>query len=142
MKFQFSYPFVQFVEKLPGETEQDFYMSWSYERVAFRTPVRLSAKSVKPALKIIHKLDKEKLASGLFEKCKNKGIGNVVCLNEDEFKEFIQSIKEDLKDRVKMQYLFDMAMKINMFEKFWLVLYMKEDGEYFERSEEDEINEG
>lgn len=33
MLFQLSYPFLEFIEKMPGETEQDFYMYWSWGRV-------------------------------------------------------------------------------------------------------------
>lgn len=142
MLFQLSYPFLEFIEKMPGETEQDFYMYWSWGRVKNdkERRVRLSRKSIQPVISTIHRLERKKLSEGLYLKCKypNAALGEAVCLNKDDFKELVNMI-DDKEDKKELINLFGFsASELNLFKNHWFVLYLEDDGEFFEHSREDE----
>lgn len=142
MLFQLSYPFLEFIEKMPGETEQDFYMYWSWGRVKNdkERRVRLSRKSIQPVISTIHRLERKKVSEGLYLKCQfsDSPLGEAVCLSKDDFKELVNMI-DDKEDKKKLINLFGFsASELNLFKNNWFVLYLEDDGEFFEHSREDE----
>lgn len=130
MYYQKRHAFIGIVEKLPGEIEEDFYMYWSYSHINFNDSIKLSEKSFKSALELMCKLDREKIKKGLFKKCKHKMIGNVVCLEKEEFKEFIDLIEVE-KEKATLKNIFNFLEEKNLFESNWIVLHIKEHGEYY-----------
>lgn len=110
MYYQKRHAFIGIVEKLPGETEEDFYMYWSYSHINFNDSIKLSEKSFKKALELMCKLDREKLEKGLFKKCKYEMIGNVVCLEKKEFEEFIDLIEVE-KEKATLKNVFNFFRK-------------------------------
>ena len=144
MYYKKRYPFIGAVEKLPKETEEDFYMYWSYSHINFDNSRKLSEKSLHKALNISSRLDKEKNEKGLFKKCKYGSIGNVVCLEKEEFREFIDLIEVE-KEKSELKNIFNFLEKKNLFKGNWIVLNVKEYGELYycdddEEEEEDEEN--
>lgn len=137
MYYQARYAFIGIVDKLPAETEEDFYMYWSYNHINFSDAMKLSKESFASALRLMCKLDREKLEKGLFKKCKNKMIGNVVCLEKEEFKELIDSI-EVVKEKATLKNIFNFLEERNLFESNWIVLNIKGHGEFYYCDEEEE----
>lgn len=130
MYYQKRHAFIGIVEKLTGETEEDFYMYWSYSHINFSDSIKLSEKSFKSALELMCKLDREKIKKGLFKKCKYEMIGNVVCLEKEEFKEFIDLIEVE-KEKATLKNIFNFLEERNLFKSNWIVLHIKEHGEYY-----------
>lgn len=141
MKFKLHYPFVEFIEKMSEETEQDFYMHHSWGRVKNDNSlrVRLSRNSIPPVNTAFSILERKKIREGLYAKCKYANTTPaVVCLSKNDFNELINMI-EDKEDKRKLISLFEFsASELNLFENHWFILYFRKDGEFFEDNREEE----
>lgn len=115
--------YIDFIEKIPGESEKSIYQEYSYDRIPYHEDVSFGKKESKLLADFFEKRKYENLKKGYYELTKGLHDEFRVCLTVEDINNIIEILKEIDDNFWIEKHIRELEYAKEYVKNYWIVMY-------------------